>query len=142
MIKSFFVDAFTTDPFKGNPAGVCILHKEISEEKMLNIAREIGFSETAFVTNLGEPDTYSIRYFSPLKEIPLCGHATLASAKIIFDTTETFQINFITGKKLKIAVNRQGDEMIMEFPIYDTVVLETPLAVLSALGLQNVINSS
>ena len=52
MIKTYFVDSFTTEPFKGNPAGVCMLNDELSDETMLKIAREIGFSETAFVKKI------------------------------------------------------------------------------------------
>ena len=83
-MKTYIVDSFTKEPFKGNPAGVCFPEHELSEEKMLKIAQEFGFSETAFVQTSDKAGTYAIRYFSPKKEIPLCGHATLAAAKIIF----------------------------------------------------------
>lgn len=95
-MKTYFVDAFTNEPFKGNPAGVCLLDRELSAEKMQLIAKEIGFSETAFVKKTAENCTYSIRYFSPKKEIPLCGHATLASSKIIFDKTDLTKIIFFS----------------------------------------------
>ena len=85
MIKTYFVDSFTSEPFKGNPAGVCILDDEMGSEKMLKIANEIGFSETAFIKKINDDHLYSIRYFSPKKEIALCGHATLASAFVLFN---------------------------------------------------------
>lgn len=69
MIKTYFVDSFTSEPFKGNPAGVCILVEDISPEKMLNIAAEIGFSETSFVKKMDGDGVYSIRYFSPKKAL-------------------------------------------------------------------------
>ena len=73
MIKTYFVDSFTSEPFKGNPAGVCVLDEEIGSEKMLTIANEIGFSETAFIKKINDDHLYSIRYFSPKMEIALCG---------------------------------------------------------------------
>jgi predicted PhzF superfamily epimerase YddE/YHI9 len=72
------VDAFTIEAFKGNPAGVCILDKEMPEEWMRNVAAELHVSETAFITC--DRDEYKIRYFTPEAEVLLCGHATLSSA--------------------------------------------------------------
>ena len=83
-MKTYFVDSFTTEIFKGNPAAVCIPDSELDNDTMQKIATEIGFSETAFIKQITE-NTYSIRFFTPKIEIPLCGHATLASSKIIFD---------------------------------------------------------
>ncbi|MEP7110048.1 MAG: PhzF family phenazine biosynthesis isomerase [Ferruginibacter sp.] len=142
MIKTWFVDSFTTEPFKGNPAGVCMLNNEISNEIMLKIAREIGFSETAFIKQINGRDTYSIRYFSPKKEIPLCGHATLASAKIIFEKTTASGIRFITGENLTLMIKKDNEHIIMEFPVYDTTPFTAPQSMLSALGLDNVITTS
>jgi len=84
-IRTFIVDAFTNEPFKGNPAGVCLLDKALTEEQMLSIAQELGYSETAFVEKRSISNSYSIRFFSPKIEIPLCGHATLASSKVVFE---------------------------------------------------------
>lgn len=83
-IQTYIVDSFTDTPFKGNPAGVCLLDQALSENEMQSIAKELGLSETAFVISESR-GLYSIRYFSPKMEIPLCGHATLASAKVILD---------------------------------------------------------
>src|SRR5688572_8460616 len=113
MIETYFVDSFTTEPFKGNPAGVCILNNEMSNDKMLKIAQEIGFSETAFIGKIDDKDAYSIRYFSPKKEIPLCGHATLASAKIIFDKTPASGIRFITGENLDLIIKKDNEHIII-----------------------------
>ena len=142
MIKTYFVDSFTTEPFKGNPAGVCLLEHDISPEKMLNIAAEIGFSETAFVKKMDGDGVYSIRYFSPKKEIPLCGHATLAAAKIVFEKTAIGAISFTTVENLNLTITKSGDNIVMEFPVYDLTPLATPPAVLHALGLETVINTS
>jgi len=109
-MKTYFVDTFTSEPFKGNPAGVCFLDEEISPKKMQAIAKEIGFSETAFVKKEVGSNTYQIRYFSPKKEIPLCGHATLASAKVIFANTEANSLLFITGEQLELQISRENEK--------------------------------
>jgi PhzF family phenazine biosynthesis protein len=103
-MKTYFVDAFTQEPFKGNPAGVCFVEQALDDEVMLKIAREFGFSETAFIQKTNKTCTYTIRYFSPKQEIPLCGHATLASAKVLFTETDLNEICFITSEKLELAI--------------------------------------
>jgi PhzF family phenazine biosynthesis protein len=108
---------------------------------MLKIAQEIGFSETAFIQKTNKPGTYTIRYFSPIKEIPLCGHATLASAKVIFRNTDVNEIYFITSENLELAVGKHGEEIMMEFPVYDTIAATVSPATLAALGLTKVINT-
>jgi PhzF family phenazine biosynthesis protein len=139
-MKTFIVDSFTTEPFKGNPAGVCLPEQSISEEKMLKIAQEFGLSETAFVQQTDKPDIYTIRFFSPKKEIPLCGHATLASAKVIFNKTNQNEIHFITVENLDLLIRRHNDEIVMEFPVYDTMIATAPQAMLTALGLTDIKN--
>jgi len=142
MMKTYFVDSFTNQPFKGNPAGVCFLAKDIGNQKMLNIAKEIGFSETAFVSKTSEGNIYRIRYFSPKKEIPLCGHATLAAAKVIFEKTEANEILFITGENVELGVRKTEDEIVMNFPVYETVSLTVPDSMLAALGLKSISKTS
>ena len=68
-IKTFIVDSFTTEKFKGNPAGVCLLKKDISADSMLSIAQELGLSETAYIKKLKGDNSFSIRFFSPKMEI-------------------------------------------------------------------------
>ncbi len=81
--RIYQVDAFTSEPFKGNPAGVCILGESTSSDWMQNIATEMNVSETAFIIP-GTP-VNQIRFFSPVEEVPLCGHATLAAAHVMFE---------------------------------------------------------
>ncbi|MDR2667052.1 MAG: PhzF family phenazine biosynthesis protein [Holosporales bacterium] len=80
----FLVDAFTKKPFCGNPAGVCIVESYPRDEELQKIARYYDWSEIAFLKRLGE-SAFQIRWFSPIDEAPLCGHATLASAHVIFE---------------------------------------------------------
>lgn len=138
-MKTCFVDSFTTEAFKGNPAGVCFPNTDLTAAQMLNVAREIGFSETAFVTPLTTAGNFSIRYFSPKQEIPLCGHATLAAARILFDQHKLEKVLFITGNGLELPVASAGEEIIMEFPVYETTPSPLPPAsLLAALGIREI----
>jgi PhzF family phenazine biosynthesis protein len=114
----FQVDAFTDKPFKGNPAGVMIVTEEISPEWMQNVALEMNLSETAFVFPKG--NEFQIRYFTPAKEVPLCGHATLASAHIVYelglkavDETIVFK-----AKGGDLTIKKENNWIIMDFPKY------------------------
>jgi PhzF family phenazine biosynthesis protein len=75
-----WVDVFTDRAFAGNPAGVCLLGEPLPDAAMQSVAAELGIAETAFVVPTGRPDLFDLRWFSPLVEIDLCGHATLATA--------------------------------------------------------------
>ena len=79
----FQVDAFTDRPFAGNPAGVCVLPEPGDERWMQNVAQEMNLSETAFLCRQG--DGYQLRWFTPAVEVDLCGHATLASAHVLWE---------------------------------------------------------
>ena len=140
-MKTFFVDSFTDQKFKGNPAAVCLTKTELSNSTMQSIATEIGFSETAFIKKT-DSNTYSIRFFTPKKEIPLCGHATLASSKIIFDTTEINAITFINCENAELKTRKGNDgKIVMQFPVYDTEEIEVPKPMLDALGIVTTVNT-
>jgi PhzF family phenazine biosynthesis protein len=142
IIETYIVDAFTNLPFKGNPAGVCILKNELEDKQMLNIAKELGLSETAFIRKLNEPNKYAVRYFSPKMEIPLCGHATLASSKVIFEKNNDIdRIIFINIQNLNLSIQRKKESILMEFPVYDTKPANASIELLKSLGLEKVINS-
>ena len=83
-LNLYQVDAFTEKPFQGNPAGVCLLETSQPDEWMQRLAAEMNLSETAFL--LREGDSWRLRWFTPKTEVDLCGHATLASAKVLFET--------------------------------------------------------
>lgn len=121
-IKIFLVDAFTDEAFKGNPAGVCLLDEKISEELMQNIAMEVNAAETAFIVkeNSGGNKFY-IRYFSPLVEIAFCGHATVASAKVLFEKNNYETVEFTTHHGLNLSASKHGDKLRMIFPIFENI---------------------
>lgn len=132
------VDAFTDTPFKGNPAGVMIVDESMAEEKMQNIAMEMNLSETAFIIP-GEKE-YQIRYFTPTREVPLCGHATLAGAHIIYETglkAPTEPIDFM-AKAGHLRIAKEADWIVMHFPEYPLNNMETPGGFQSAMGFEPV----
>lgn len=116
-IKIFQVDAFSSKVFKGNPAAVCPLDEWISDELMQNIAAENNLSETAFF-NINESPTL-IRWFTPTVEVDLCGHATLASAKVLFDfylNSSLTEIIF-ASKSGPLKAIKKDDLIVLDFPI-------------------------
>jgi len=115
-MRIFTVDSFTNKPFTGNPAGVCILDREISEDLFQLIAREINYSETAFV--LAKNDRYEIRWFTPAVEVNLCGHATLAAAQVLYELQYCESANIIEfeSKCGKLTAKRNRDKIELEFP--------------------------
>lgn len=136
-METYIVYSFTNSAFKGNPAGVCFLTNPISENLMQSIAQELNLSETAFIQHISD-NNYTLRYFSPIMEIPLCGHATLASAKVIFEKTALEEIEFITFKKLHLVVQKTKDAISMEFPIYGIEETTVNPLMLKALGIKNI----
>ncbi len=140
-IPTFIVDSFTGQPFKGNPAGVCLLESAISADHMQRIAQELNLSETAFVVTSSRTGSYPIRYFSPKMEIPLCGHATLASAKIMFEQLPGQRFAFVNADGLQLSVTNLGDSIEMEFPVYDLEAAPANADLLNALGIPSIVYS-
>jgi len=140
-MKTFIIDAFTDRPFKGNPAGVCITDSQLSDDLMLNIAQELNHSETAFVRSLDGCGTFSIRFFSPKMEIPLCGHATLASAKAVFASMGIGDARFQTSRRATLDARSCDDRIEMVFPVYETEPAQAPPQLLTALGIMSVLNT-
>ena len=145
-LTTYIVDSFTDTAFKGNPAGVCLLTEAISDDQMLAIAQELGLSETAFIQAIHkekEDNHFSIRYFSPKMEIPLCGHATLAASKVLFQEHPfDEQIQFTTIEDLHLNICREATSIAMEFPVYQTVPQTAPMALLEALGIDQINHSA
>jgi PhzF family phenazine biosynthesis protein len=112
------VDAFTTEPFKGNPACVCILDNEPSESWMQNIAMEMNLSETAFV--FPGQDCRIIRFHTPEAEIKLCGHATLSASHILYETglVKAGEEILFSSKAGELLIKKHGEWITMNFPVF------------------------
>jgi PhzF family phenazine biosynthesis protein len=130
------VDSFTDKPFAGNPAGVCVLEKAADEAWMQAVAREMNLSETAFLVR--QEDGFNLRWFTPAAEVELCGHATLASAHILWQTGilgANEQARFYTLSGL-LTARRQGEWIEMNFPATPEKAVETPAGLSEALGMK------
>lgn len=133
-MKIFQVDAFTSEPFRGNPAAVCILDRPESAEWMQQVAAEMNLSETAFVQKRQEG--FDLRWFTPTVEVDLCGHATLATAHILFETgviSPGEDAHFYTKSGLLTASRHQA-EIELNFPATPDQPAELPHGMLDALG--------
>ena len=133
-IKTFKVDSFTAEPFAGNPAGVCFLTEPRDERWMQAVAREMNLSETAFL--LREGDGFRLRWFTPAAEVALCGHATLASAHVLWQESvlrpsETARFATKSGD---LRASRRGDMIEMDFPSKPEQLASPPENLLEALG--------
>ena len=115
-IPLFHVDAFTAHPFRGNPAAVCFLDSWLDDGRLLKVAAENNLPATAFlVTRQGG---YELRWFTPRREVRLCGHATLASAHILLGLRQPQldSVLFETKFRGTLTVNRDGECLVMDFP--------------------------
>ncbi len=134
-LNIFQVDAFTSEPFGGNPAAVVPLESWLPDEVMLKIAAENNLAETAFFVKNG--DRYDIRWFTPTVEVNLCGHATLASAHVIFNELqlEDSVIKFLSNRSGDLGVEKQGDKLVLDFPAYPIKEIEPNAALALAVGM-------
>jgi len=133
-MKIYQVDAFTDKPFTGNPAGVCVLPGPKDDTWMQNVAREMNLSETAFLQQ--QADGFRLRWFTPAVEVELCGHATLASAHILWETgrlARNESARFQTLSGLLTATRRQGD-IELDFPATPDEPAEAPPGLAEILG--------
>ena len=117
MQTAYFVNAFTTDKvLSGNPAAVCLLSEWPAEQVMQDIAAQHNLSETAFLVEMA-PATYAIRWFTPLCEVDLCGHATLAAAHILFEYFLDFATRIVfESASGELSVSRQHAQLTLNFP--------------------------
>ncbi|MDH5560431.1 MAG: PhzF family phenazine biosynthesis protein [Deltaproteobacteria bacterium] len=132
-IPVFQLDTFTSHAFKGNPAAVCILNRWPEDALLHNLAREINFSETAYLIKSG--DYYELRWFSPKVEVDLCGHATLAAAAVIFDFFEKDRLSLqFKTKKGILTVQKKEDRLWMTFPKIPPTTSSISRELIDALG--------
>ncbi|WPC06350.1 PhzF family phenazine biosynthesis protein [Pseudomonas benzenivorans] len=128
------VDAFSHRPFAGNPAMVYRLEHWLDDSLMQQIASEHNLAETAFLVREG--NAWRIRWFTPSTEVPLCGHATLASAKVLFDLyAEAGEAIDFSSQSGPLRVTREGERLVLDFPIVQAREVPVTAALEQALGL-------
>ena len=132
----FQVDAFTREPFAGNPAGVCILPAGSTEERFQEIALEMNLAETAFVVPRGEE--FGLRWFTPSAEVDLCGHATLASAHVLWEMgilapEREARFHTLSGT---LTARRAGGRIELDFPAEPPEECAAPDGLFEALGIE------
>jgi PhzF family phenazine biosynthesis protein len=130
----FHVDAFTDRPFAGNPAAVCVLSEEQDDAWLQNVAREMNLSETAFLRH--EPRGWPLRWFTPTVEVDLCGHATLASAHILWEAgyAEPGTALFFQTRSGELSARKLGGSIELDFPAEPASASTAPPDLLASLG--------
>ncbi|XP_077093308.1 phenazine biosynthesis-like domain-containing protein [Siphateles boraxobius] len=122
-IPIFTVDAFTNVPFKGNPAAICLMENELQDDLYQRIAAEMNLSETAFITRRYSMDfssgaKFGLRWFTPKTEVALCGHATLASAAVLFYIKKNInRVVVFETMSGDLYVRQHEESLIMDFPL-------------------------
>ena len=140
LLPLYQIDAFADRPFAGNPAAVCPLTQWLPDQLLQAIATENNLSETAYLVPAepAGPDApaWHLRWFTPAREVPLCGHATLASAFVLFDAfgVGAPDIRFHTRQSGTLIVRRDGDGLEMDFPVWPRREVPVDPAVAAALG--------
>ncbi|MFH1215179.1 MAG: PhzF family phenazine biosynthesis protein [Pseudomonadota bacterium] len=135
-IPIYQIDAFTSAVFSGNPAAVCPLENWLSDATMQAIAAENNLSETAFFVQ--KDDHFELRWFTPTTEIDLCGHATLASAWVIFNflNTDSELVRFFSPRSGELTVLRENDLLKMDFPSRPPEACAPPADLVVGLGIK------
>jgi PhzF family phenazine biosynthesis protein len=136
MNDIYFVDAFTDRPFAGNPAAVCFPDRPRDDAWMQALAKEIGFSETAFLLPLA--NGYSLRWFTPAIEVDLCGHATLAGAHILWESGRLAAAEpaIFHSRSGRLSAKKRQELIELDFPCAPVSDVTPPEGLLESLGLQ------
>jgi PhzF family phenazine biosynthesis protein len=131
--RIFQVDAFTTRRFGGNPAAVVPIERFLPDELLRAIAAENNLSETAFLVRAD--GDYHLRWFTPVLEVPLCGHATLASAAVVMERLEPGRDQVVfQSKSGPLTVRRDGSRYVMNLPARPSELISPPAGIDKALG--------
>lgn len=137
----YIVDAFTDKLFGGNPAAVCLLKRKHADSVLQSVAAEMNLSETAFLRPLEqkplkESKSFSLRWFTPKLEVPLCGHATLGTAAVLFYDLNILadEVSFETKSGILVA-RRDEHRILLDFPADETVVAKPSRTLLEAIGI-------
>jgi len=133
IIKQYQVDAFASQAFEGNPAAVCPLEKWLEDSVMQSIAEENNLSETAFFVPAEKG--FHLRWFTPFREVDLCGHATLATAHVIFDILGFMNESIVFETRSgELTVQKAGHQLQMDFPANPPKPCPVPDTLIKALG--------
>jgi len=142
-ISIYHVDAFTAEPFRGNPAAVCLLERPCKDDMLGAIAAEMNLSETAFLQSLVQKPIkdqrlFSLRWFTPTTEVDLCGHATLATAAVLFHEIRipTTEVSFET-RSGTLTARLEGPGILLDFPSYETIPADPSRSFLEAAGISD-----
>lgn len=138
IVPVYQVDAFTDQPFSGNPAAVCYLMVPRDDEWKQQVAMEMNLSETAFFSALEGNGKFELRWFTPTAEVYLCGHATLATAHVIWQTElagAEDRLLFET-KSGVLTARKKGDWIELDFPVESVTQCEVPAGLMEALGIE------
>ena len=132
------VDAFSDKPYSGNPAAVCILEEPRSADWMQSVAMEMNLSETAFLVREG--DAFRLRWFTPSVEVDLCGHATLASAHVLWESGQlrTDERALFDTRSGRLSAARQDEWIVLDFPAKPGTATEPPAGLIESLGVEPV----
>jgi PhzF family phenazine biosynthesis protein len=140
-IPVYQMDAFTDKKFGGNPAAVCLLGEIPNDTTLQSVASEMNLSETAFLYPLdhkpfNESGLFSLRWFTPEVEVPLCGHATLASAAVLFyeQGNPLEKLSFKTKSGL-LTATREGEDIVLDFPANKPEPIVPPHKLLACMGI-------
>ncbi|HEY3189234.1 MAG TPA: PhzF family phenazine biosynthesis isomerase [Solirubrobacteraceae bacterium] len=129
------VDAFADEAFRGNPAAVCLLDRPLDDAFMQSVAAELNLSETAFVVT--RDDVFDLRWFTPTTEVELCGHATLASAHVLYETERLARdrpARFRTRWRGELVATSADDGIALDFPAAPARAVDAPPGLAAALG--------
>jgi PhzF family phenazine biosynthesis protein len=136
-IKQYQVDAFATRAFEGNPAAVCPLDVWLEDNLLQAIAEENNLSETAFFVPTEKG--FALRWFTPVKEVDLCGHATLATAHVIFEILGCTEASIIFETRSgNLCVEKAGNQLKMDFPAFPPTPCEISETIVKAIGVRPV----
>ena len=135
-IPFYWLDIFTSEPFKGNPAAVLLMKTDLEDKTYLNIANELGLTETAFTEKIGESE-YRLRWFTPRGEVPMCGYATIATAYTLakeYGVGSPISFHTMSGV-LPAEINE--DQVTINFPLYPLIKKTEDERLLEPLGVKN-----
>ena len=136
MMKIYQVDAFVSDQYRGNTAGVCLLKSPLQEGQMQAIATEMGFAETAYLVTEEGDKRWNIRWFTPTVEVDLCGHATLTAGWVLAEIAGEEGTLTFSSRSGDLTVTVDGDYLTLDFPAQSVEPAELPDEILKALDLE------